>query len=109
VDLISSVFDKLPNFAKPLNFAMNEDDAKLRSQGGADAIKKTFLCMEGEIGVGKSSTNNQIIYLYCQAHGLDHTKNSFRFGRQVERVTKGCDYIEVGDLTLLDTPGTNDI
>ena len=65
--------------------------------------------MEGEIGVGKSSTNNQIIYLYCQKNGLDHTKNSFRFGRQVERVTKGCDYIEVGDMTLLDTPGTNDI
>ena len=42
---------------------------------------KIFLCMEGEIGVGKSSTNNQIMYLFCKERGLDHTKTSFRFGR----------------------------
>lgn len=38
VDLISSVFEKLPNLAKPLNFAMNEEDAKLKQQGGNEAI-----------------------------------------------------------------------
>ena len=65
--------------------------------------------MEGEIGVGKSSTNNQIMYMYCQQRGIDHTKTSFRFGRQVERVTKQCDFRQAGELILMDTPGTNDI
>lgn len=47
--------------------------------------------------------------MFCKDRGLDHTKTSFRFGRQVERVTKQCDYRQAAELTLMDTPGTNDI
>ena len=67
--------------------------------------------MEGEIGVGKSTTNNHIIHSYCNSNqdlGLDHTKFSFKFGRQCERVTTSVKTVEVGDLFVMDTPGTND-
>lgn len=49
------------------------------------------------------------MYQFCKDHGLDHLKTSFNFGRQVERVTKQCDFKKAGDLILMDTPGTNDI
>jgi hypothetical protein len=64
--------------------------------------------MEGEIGVGKSTTNNHIMHSYCKEVGLDHTKYSFKFGRQCERVTTCVKTQRAGNLILMDTPGTND-
>ena len=67
-----------------------------------------LICMEGEIGVGKSSTNNHIIWEYCKDHKMDHVKFCFDYGRQVERVTTTVKTEQINDLFVMDTPGTND-
>lgn len=68
------------------------------------------MCTEGEIGAGKSSSNNYFIYEYSQMKGgLQYQDKTFKFGRQCERVTTQVNTSKIGELTVMDTPGTNDI
>ena len=64
--------------------------------------------MEGEIGTGKSTTCTTLMYLYCKPLGIDHRQKQFKFGRQTERVTTTVKTIHANDLSIMDTPGTND-
>jgi len=41
----------------------------------------TTILVEGEIGSGKSTTLNFLIYRYCQRIGIDHKDKMFNFGR----------------------------
>lgn len=109
-DFIESIsaffFDKLKKLIVPLKFKKNIK--MLNDTSPVSNSDKAFMCMEGEIGVGKSSTNNQIIYLYCSKNGYDHKDISFKFGRQCERVTTKVKTQRVGKIIIMDTPGTND-
>lgn len=64
--------------------------------------------MEGEIGSGKSTTNTTLMYLYCKENGLDYKDKTFKYGRQIGRVTTSVEVKEAGDIILADSPGTND-
>ena len=69
ISTISKTFKDLSFYSLPIKFS------KLRRKFGdiSQESEKIFMCMEGEIGVGKSTTNNHIIHSYCKDHGLDHT------------------------------------
>ena len=67
-----------------------------------------MICIEGEIGAGKSTSINHILYQFCQKNNYDHTKHAFKYGRSVERVTRNATIKRIGELILIDTPGTND-
>ena len=47
--------------SKPIKFKKDPDQS----------VDKIFMCMEGEIGVGKSTTNNHILDSYCKLNGLN--------------------------------------
>lgn len=99
VELIKKRFSDVKTLATPMKFKKNSN--------GQEA-HKIFMCMEGEIGVGKSTTNNHIIHNHCRQHGIDHVPFSFNYGRQCERVTTSVSTKRPGDLIVMDTPGTND-
>lgn len=62
------------------------------------------------MGVGKSSTCNFLMDVYCEMNGLKFVlaNDSFRYGIQVERVTTTVSQREKSSFTLMDTPGTKD-
>ena len=100
-DTIVKRFEKVLKYKEPLIFEKVQDDSD---------NKKIFICTEGEIGAGKSSSNNYFIYEYSKMNGnIDYKDKTFKFGRQCERVTTQVNQQVIGGLTVMDTPGTNDI
>lgn len=68
--------------------------------------------IEGEIGSGKSTTSTTIMEIQSKLCGnKEHlkTENRFATGRQNGRVTSSVKTVPIGDLSVMDTPGTNDI
>ena len=69
---------------------------------------KNLLVVEGEIGTGKSTTCCTLSYLYCTSLNIDYKDKQFKHGRQTERVTTSVKTVHACDLSVMDTPGTND-
>lgn len=94
---------------KDLQLIVNYQDSERKVPADTPVRDMPFtICMTGEIGAGKSSTNNHVMYAHCQEHGIDHKSHLFAFGAQVERVTRNCCVKQIEHMILVDTPGVND-
>jgi putative ribosome biogenesis GTPase RsgA len=82
---------------------------KKRKHDANHTIKNATLVIEGEIGNGKSTTGNSLMYAHCLDKEIEYDpKSSFKYGRQVMRVTSRVESQSLGDIKIIDTPGTND-
>jgi len=104
VPCISDYFKTIFSIKQALKFTVGK--ANLNTKG---LEAKTTILVEGEIGSGKSTTLNFIIERYCQDNGMDHKKYMVKYGRSSERVTTEISQMDINRLTVIDSPGTNDI
>ena len=66
---IAQNFVDLQKYSNLIKFKKNV----VKFEDKFNEAEKVFMCMEGEIGVGKSTTNNHIMHSHCKEVGLDHT------------------------------------
>ena len=70
---------------------------------------KNLIVVEGEIGAGKSTTCTTLSSTYCKSLNINFSKDKqFDHGRQTGRVTTSVKTVDACDLSIMDTPGTND-
>ena len=71
---------------------------------------KVTLCFFGECGTGKSTDLTQIARIYKIQHKEACQGQIIQFvsGQSIEAVTTKVKVVKIGNMTLIDTPGTND-
>ena len=71
---------------------------------------KVTMCFFGECGTGKSTALSLLADIYRNNHKdeCEGQKATFVSGKSIEAVTKKVSVVHLGNLTLIDTPGTND-
>jgi hypothetical protein len=74
---------------------------------------KFSMILEGEIGSGKSTVGTELIYLHClmnRNEKYEQDEHIFRIGNDStqKRYTNSTAEISIGEISITDTPGTND-
>ena len=69
--------------------------------------KKLSLCFFGECGTGKSTNLNLISRIYAAKFKTDDF-TTFKSAKSGKAVTTKVKVVQTGNMTLIDTPGTND-
>ena len=68
------------------------------------------MCFFGECGTGKSTDLQQIVDIYKVHHKDECQGQKIKFvsGQSMKAVTTKVNVVQIGNMTLIDTPGTND-
>ena len=79
----------------------------------SDSVKnkdKVTMCFFGECGTGKSTALSLLADIYKKSHKeeCEGQNATFVSAQSIEAVTKKVSVVHLGNLTLIDTPGTND-
>lgn len=68
------------------------------------------MCFFGECGTGKSTSLTLIARIYKAQHKEECKGEEVKFssGKSIQAVTTKVKVVKIGNMTLIDTPGTND-
>ena len=103
--IVTAYFTKVKELAKPLVW---KKTVPLRF---VDMAEKLTICVYGECGAGKSTFLSLVAQIYSEVF-KDGAKGEppaqFKNSKSNRAVTTAVKVTTVGNLTLIDTPGTND-
>jgi len=107
--IFKEYMEKIMELARPINWTVAKRMTTTATSGDKNMDKVT-ICFFGECGTGKSTDLSLISKIYSITHKVASKGEIviFESGKSVKAVTTKVKVDQSGNMTLIDTPGTND-